>query len=231
MKRNEAWIASLTLAASLAMITNSVAQTGARKPAGASNSSHTENQASREQSSGGPREGIKVHGHWTIVVRNADGSVASRNEFENALFVGAGDALLTAVLSRSASVGHWGVELDGPTGSRPCNLAGLPTLCEVIEPNGNQLSGAEIFQNLTLQPTGTPVPTGLVLTGSAKSTNGGQVTRVGTDIGICPANVAPLSCTPGSGGGIQALTAHALTTAINIQAGQTIDVSVVISFS
>ncbi len=231
MKRNEARIALLTLAALLGTVTNTVAQTGVTQPAGASKSSHPATPATREQPSGTPHEGIKVHGHWTIVVRNADGSVASRHEFENALFVGAGDALLTAILSRSASVGHWGVELDGPTGSRPCNLAGLPTLCEVIEPNGNQLSGAEIFQNLTLQPTGTPVPTGLVLTGSAKSTNGGQVTRVGTDIGICPANVAPSSCTPGSGGSIQGLTSHGLTTPINVQAGQTIDVSVVISFS
>ena len=32
-----------------------------------------------------PSEGIQVHGHWTITVRNADGSVAERREFENAL--------------------------------------------------------------------------------------------------------------------------------------------------
>jgi len=34
---------------------------------------------------GGLAEGIQVHGHWRIVVRNRDGSVASRHEFDNAL--------------------------------------------------------------------------------------------------------------------------------------------------
>src|SRR3954454_12548557 len=33
----------------------------------------------------GVSDGIKVHGHWTIDVKNADGSLASHNEFENAL--------------------------------------------------------------------------------------------------------------------------------------------------
>jgi hypothetical protein len=32
----------------------------------------------------GPQEGIKVHGHWVIEVRNPDGKVATRREFENA---------------------------------------------------------------------------------------------------------------------------------------------------
>lgn len=30
----------------------------------------------------GQHEGIQVHGHWTIVVRNPDGKVVSRTEFE-----------------------------------------------------------------------------------------------------------------------------------------------------
>ena len=30
-------------------------------------------------------EGIEVHGHWTIEVRNPDGSLDERYEFENAL--------------------------------------------------------------------------------------------------------------------------------------------------
>ncbi len=185
--------------------------------------------AGRENSSGGPKEGIKVHGHWTIVVRNADGSVASRNEFENALFLGDGDVFLAAVLSRNTSVGHWGVGLDGPSASEPCNSGGSRTLCEIIEPNGNQLSGAEIFQNLTMQ-TGTPATT-VVLTGSAKSANGGQIASVGTYIGVCPATVAPSACSALSGGSIHGLTTHGLATPIAVQAGQTIDVNVVLSFT
>jgi len=55
-------------------------------------------------SSRGPLEGITVHGHWTIVVRNADGSIVSRQEFENALITTSlpggesGGSLLSAVV-------------------------------------------------------------------------------------------------------------------------------------
>jgi len=37
------------------------------------------------QRPGGLGEGVKVHGDWTIVVRQADGTVASRHVFRNAL--------------------------------------------------------------------------------------------------------------------------------------------------
>src|SRR2546423_15522419 len=33
----------------------------------------------------GQQEGIKVHGHWTIEVRNPDGTLVTHREFENAL--------------------------------------------------------------------------------------------------------------------------------------------------
>ena len=35
-------------------------------------------------------EGIKVHGHWVIDVRNLDGKLVTHREFENALVVGTG---------------------------------------------------------------------------------------------------------------------------------------------
>jgi len=44
-------------------------------------------------------EGIQVHGHWTIEVRNPDGSVAERRQFQNALV---GDNVLNGLL-----VGGW----------------------------------------------------------------------------------------------------------------------------
>ena len=34
--------------------------------------------------SGGPQEGIKVHGHWVVEISNPDGTLADRREFENA---------------------------------------------------------------------------------------------------------------------------------------------------
>ena len=59
----------------------------------------------------GPREGIVVHGVWTVVVKNADGSVASQTRFENALVQGSGDQILNRLLSRASAVGFWGIEL------------------------------------------------------------------------------------------------------------------------
>lgn len=52
----------------------------------------------------GPHEGIKIHGHWSIVIKNPDGSVASRHEFENAL-VSSGSDMLAQLLARSTSMG------------------------------------------------------------------------------------------------------------------------------
>lgn len=51
----------------------------------------------------GTREGIKVHGHWTIDIKNPDGSLASHHEFENAL-VQSGQTALSSVLSHNVTV-------------------------------------------------------------------------------------------------------------------------------
>jgi len=54
----------------------------AEKPAAQQSAEST---AAREKPSGGSHEGITVHGHWTIEVRNPDGSLVRRVEFENSL--------------------------------------------------------------------------------------------------------------------------------------------------
>ena len=43
------------------------------------------NPAAASAPSGGLNTGIQIHGHWKIVVRNPDGTVATRREFENSL--------------------------------------------------------------------------------------------------------------------------------------------------
>ena len=58
-------------------------------------------------------EGISVHGDWVIEVRNPDGSIAERREFENALS-GFGANFLAKLLDRTASTGAWAVELLTP---------------------------------------------------------------------------------------------------------------------
>src|SRR5208282_658242 len=53
----------------------------------------------------GPHEGITVHGHWTIEVRNPDGKVVTRREFENALQPGGYAALGALIVANSSSAG------------------------------------------------------------------------------------------------------------------------------
>ena len=56
---------------------------------------------------GAQKEGIKVHGHWTIDIRNPDGTLAQHHEFENAL-IGAVQAVIR--VNRTSS---WIDELRG----------------------------------------------------------------------------------------------------------------------
>ena len=54
-------------------------------------------------------DGIKIHGHWVIDVRNPDGKVVQHRDFENSLVTNgaamSGDQILAALLSGNASVG------------------------------------------------------------------------------------------------------------------------------
>jgi hypothetical protein len=54
-------------------------------------------------------DGIKIHGHWVIDVRNPDGKVVQHRDFENSLVTNgaamSGDQILAALLSGNATVG------------------------------------------------------------------------------------------------------------------------------
>lgn len=187
-------------------------------------------QAEREVSHGGPQEGIKVHGHWTIVIKNPDGSVASHHDFENSLYHGGGDFILAGVLSRNLSIGMWGVLLDGPSGAQPCFSSSLnaATGCMINEPNGPTLVSPQIFSTLTIQRTGDL--RGLILSGSATSANGGQISMVGTHLLYCDASTLPSSCS-GLFASPRQVTAYALPAPLTLQPGQIAQVTVTITFS
>ena len=55
-------------------------------------------------------EGITVRGHWVIDVKNTDGTLASRTEFDNAL-VEAGQNTLAGLLMGGPPVSGWAVQL------------------------------------------------------------------------------------------------------------------------
>src|SRR5207245_48179 len=75
------------------------------------------------------RDGIHVHGWWTINVMNADGTVAVHREFENHL--DGGGQQLVNVLARKESVGSWFVFLVGTPEPCTSTAAGGPQLCVI----------------------------------------------------------------------------------------------------
>lgn len=82
----------------------------------------------KNPSRGGQHEGIKVHGHWTIEVRDADGTLVTHREFENAL-TSSGGGELARYLARSSTVGQWNVGLVGASVlfiDEPGSAAGAP---------------------------------------------------------------------------------------------------------
>src|ERR1700758_1644208 len=85
--------------------------------------------SSVSQNSSPPSEEINVHGHWTIVIRNRDGSVSSRHEFENKL-VAAGQKFLPMLLAGQIAQFSWDVQLL----DRLCGKT-APVPCYLVEPN------------------------------------------------------------------------------------------------
>jgi hypothetical protein len=101
----------------------------------------------------GSREGIKIHGHWTIEIRNPNGSLDKRVEFENAIcptqtitislfgspitstFPG-GALALSSVASGQAQIGPWGIVL-GSSAALNATPA-VPAGC--IAPNTNSFT-------------------------------------------------------------------------------------------
>jgi len=63
-------------------------------------------------------EGVKVHGHWVPQLKNADGTLGERREFENSLVGGFGDKLLLGVLSGVSTPGDLSIGLvSGASGT------------------------------------------------------------------------------------------------------------------
>jgi hypothetical protein len=173
--------------------------------------------------SAGAQEGIKVHGDWTLTVRNQDGSVAGRHEFRNALAAQA-DRSLAQLLAGDITPGRWQVSLYGNP-STFCNADGAP--CIITEVAGPYLSNST---NLTAAAaTSGPDAGKLVLTGSVKIPNPGNIVLVNTVVARCSQSVAPVSCADGI---TSTFTVKDLTSSpVPVAANQTVDVVVVISFS
>ena len=175
------------------------------------------------------REGIKVHGDWVIEVRNADGTLAQRHEFRNALVVGKGDVTLATLLSRQNSTGRWEVALwptDRQNGGI-CTVDLVPSRCFIAEPFPGAVSTGRAFFNLqAVNPGGT-----IELSGSATAAFAGDIKEVETALYLCPPTMSPTECTATAFGSPTSITRRMLPSAITVTAGQIVQVKVVLSFS
>jgi hypothetical protein len=207
---------------------------------------------SEEKSSGkGQHEGITVHGHWTIDVKNPDGTRVSHRDFENSLSSD-GKNLLTSLLLGAAVPGWWHIELkagaalQSPGG--PCSYTDpsnvLYTYCELrvsaVAPSSALCSTSNCFQTLTITPTpSTGFATGFTLNATAISSQAGSIGAVDAQPVGCgnPINgsfqlmfTAPNICAA-TAASFFGFTSTTVSPAVQVlTAGQTIAVTVQISF-
>lgn len=166
-------------------------------------------------SAGMPSEGIQVHGHWTIDVKNPDGSLASHHEFENAYV---GGIVLSYFMGGYRSTGTMEVDL---TASSPSgNLAIIESSC----PHSTPPPG--YFYN----PQKSVPSIALHLHGTAQAVVTTSIVSVSTVVYSCSSNVLPSACNCSNGSPFQ-VTLTTLPQPIPVQQDQEIVVNIDISFS
>jgi len=203
----------------------------------------------KESQRGGPHEGIKVHGHWTIEVRNPDGSVVTHREFENAL-TSIGSNFLLQILSLQVTPGGWQVAVCNsggnfdPVSVVQCVGSGSPFILRLNEQGSgagcSSTNGNCSLLSVTSTAGTTPQPV-LTLSGFIQNAPAGTIDTVETDLMECmnypitvPVNITPSSCLNSPAYALMTeLTGKYLgpTGAVTVNAGQTVAVTVNISFS
>ena len=172
--------------------------------------------------SGDPGEGITVHGYWTIDILDPDGTLVRHTEFENALF-GVGNARIARVLARVSTWGPWGVSLQGLTGP----FCGGSTFCSIVEPPFGATN-----DNLVVEYDDSGSVPGVRLTGSMTPTSANIIIAVMTFSELCDPTTTPEICgiTAPSGSATITRTSFAAPDQIAVDAGQLVQVDVLITF-
>lgn len=162
-------------------------------------------------------EGIQLHGHWTVDVRNPDGALAAHREFENELIPNQG-RLLSWLLTGIRFANGWSIHLGDSAN----------TLC------ADNCRLSTTVQNPTVYATSL---NGFLLEGSTTALRDGEIAQVETRLNISCDAANPLhNCAGGGGVGIPAGVSGAITraqlpTPIVVVSGQVIQVKVLISMS
>lgn len=179
--------------------------------------------------SSSPGEGIKVHGDWTITLRNPDGSIARVHEFKNALSAQWGAPKLMRFLNGTHVPGPWAISLvftaqSGCAPSAQCLITEPAPVNGYSNPNSHDLIK-------DISPAGVDAGK-LVLRGSVRMTSAADLSLVTTSVLICPV-ATPLVCVPyqDAVGSSEEFTRRVLSSPIAVAADQLVEIKVVISFS
>ena len=166
---------------------------------------------------------IKVHGRWTITVRDRNGHVAATRRFENSL-VGLGQERLISLL--------WGVSVA------PANGAGWGIIYQHQDANSQakQNEAVPISRRIHISSSDwNEDPQNLAnitLWGSVKATSATQLVAVGTSLKICGGTYTAAACPAPTTPPTQFdFTYKKLDSPLPVAAGQTIDFTVVLYFS
>jgi hypothetical protein len=157
-------------------------------------------------------EGLKVHGHWTIDVRNPDGTLASHHEFENALTLN-GQQLLSRVLAHEPRIiNGWEVEFRAPlpNGSTGITIAEPSVVSAIPIPDSRNLTASRV----QLQ---------IVLAGSVQAPSTLSLTEVNSKL--------ETQTPDGLGIYLETFSSRTLAQPVLVNAGQIVQVTVTFSFS
>lgn len=180
-----------------------------------------------------PDEGVMVHGHWTIEVRNPDGTLAERREFDNALYAASGREFLVKLLSRQTSVGGWFIRLHGQPNSEHAFMDGSSrrtygTIAESTNPD----TGPQLFKTLTVSmPTSGDYAGRMVLSGTATAQVNGNIGFVQTEIIGLRATEVPSASYSGTSYTFTGTQLSTIGSIVTLTAGQQVVVTVAIDFS
>jgi hypothetical protein len=94
---------------------------------------HGEEEKSEAKPDDASQQGIKVHGHWKIDIKNPDGSLASTHEFENSL--NDYGSLFVYLLASKATSGEADIELYSASDAygNPVPICGTQASCRITE--------------------------------------------------------------------------------------------------
>jgi len=191
-------------------------------PAAAAPAAKPAAQAGQTAAAGAPaakgnQEGIQIHGHWTIEVKDPDGKLVTHREFENSLAPsGSGASLLAAFLGGVAAPGSWIVQIRDlasdtttfgnfiymPENDSPAYLS-----CLFVSISGATCTASLSVTGPTLNAAVGTTPasftgTTLTLAGSATvppAFTAASIGYVETDNFPCPTSVTPQTCTVSPG--------------------------------